>query len=84
MPSKSLKQRKFMSAAAHSPAFAAAAGIPQSVAQEFHQADAGKSYGAGGTKGKKKPPSALSKKRKKGGGSPPPQGAFGGGFGGGY
>jgi hypothetical protein len=47
MPSKSEAQRRFMSAAAHSPDFAKKAGIPQSVAQEFHAADAGKSYGAG-------------------------------------
>lgn len=39
MPSKSKKQRKFMAAAAHSPAFAKKAGIPQHVAQEFHAAD---------------------------------------------
>ena len=52
MPSKSAKQRRFMSIAAHDPEFARKAGIPQEVAEEFHQADAGKSYGAGGTKGK--------------------------------
>jgi hypothetical protein len=51
MPSKSVKQARFMSAAAHDPAFAAKAGISQSVAEEFHQADAGKKYGAGGEKG---------------------------------
>ncbi len=34
-----------MSAAAHNPAFAAKAGIPVAVAQEFHAADAGKKYG---------------------------------------
>jgi len=42
MPSTSEKQRKFMQAAAHSPEFAKKAGIPQSVAQEFNQADKGK------------------------------------------
>ena len=47
MPSTSTKQARFMSAAAHSPKFAAKAGIPQSVAKEFHAADAGKKYGAG-------------------------------------
>ena len=52
MPSVSVKQARFMSAAAHNPAFAAEAGIPVSVAREFHAADAGKSYGAGGHKGK--------------------------------
>lgn len=43
-----------MSAAAHSKSFAKEAGIPQSVAKEFHQADAGKKWGAGGKKGKRK------------------------------
>ena len=51
MPSKSEAQRRFMSAAAHNPAFAKKAGIPVSVAEEFHEADAGKSYGAGMHKG---------------------------------
>jgi hypothetical protein len=53
MPSTSDKQRRFMSAAAHSPSFAAKAGIPQSVAQEFHGADRGK-WGAMTKSGKKK------------------------------
>ena len=39
MPSKSAKQRRFMAAAAHSPKFAKAAGIPQSVAKKFNRAD---------------------------------------------
>ena len=39
MPSTSEKQRKFMQAAAHSPEFSRKAGIPQSVAQEYNQAD---------------------------------------------
>ena len=39
MPSTSDKQRRFMAAAAHSPEFAKKAGIPQSVAQEYNQAD---------------------------------------------
>ncbi len=54
MPSKSAKQRKFMSAAAHNPAFARKAGVPVKVAKEFHAADRGKKYGAGGKKGKRK------------------------------
>jgi hypothetical protein len=54
MPSKTPKQRRFMSAAAHSPKFAKKAGIPQSVAKEFHAADKGKRYGKGGTKGRRK------------------------------
>lgn len=44
MPSKSMKQKKFMSAAAHDKGFANKAGIPQKVAKEFHNADKGK-YG---------------------------------------
>jgi len=39
MPSKSEKQRRFMAAAAHNPAFAKRAGIPQKVAKEFNRAD---------------------------------------------
>mgnify|MGYP006294271833 CR=1 FL=1 len=39
MPSTSEKQRRFMAAAAHNPEFAKKAGIPQSVAQEYKQAD---------------------------------------------
>jgi hypothetical protein len=42
MPSTSDKQRRFMAAAAHDPAIAKAAGIPQSVAKDFNQADKGK------------------------------------------
>ena len=34
-----------MAAAAHNPEFAKKAGIPQSVAKEFNQADKGKKYG---------------------------------------
>lgn len=44
MPSKTPKQKKFMSAAAHNPDFAKKAGISSKVAQEFHNADRGK-YG---------------------------------------
>lgn len=39
MPSKSPAQRRFMAAAAHNPQFAKKAGIPQSVAKEFNEAD---------------------------------------------
>jgi len=42
MPSTSDKQRRFMAAAAHNPEIAKKAGIPQSVAREFNQADKGK------------------------------------------
>jgi len=44
MPSKSAKQHRFMLAAAHNPSFARRAGIPTSVAQEFVQADASRSF----------------------------------------
>jgi hypothetical protein len=40
MPSTSSKQARFMAAAAHNPAFASKANIPQSVAKEFNRADA--------------------------------------------
>lgn len=43
MPSTSPKQRRFMAAAAHNPQFAQKAGIPQSVAREFNDADQRKS-----------------------------------------
>jgi len=39
MPSVSRKQKNFMAAAAHSPAFAKKAGISQKVAKEFNRAD---------------------------------------------
>ena len=41
MPSKTPKQARLMAAAAHDPAFAKKAGVPQSVAREFNQADKG-------------------------------------------
>ncbi len=46
MPSTSVKQARTMSAIAHGwrPS-GSAAGIPVSVAKEFHAADAGKRYG---------------------------------------
>lgn len=42
MPSVSEKQKKFMAAAAHDKKFAVKAGIKQSVAKEFNDADNGK------------------------------------------
>jgi hypothetical protein len=45
MPSKSAKQHRFMEAAAHNPAFAKKAGIPQKVAREFVAADKKKAKG---------------------------------------
>ena len=48
MPSTSKKQRNFMAAAAHNPAFAKKVGIPAKVAKEFNQADKGKKFVGGG------------------------------------
>jgi hypothetical protein len=48
MPSTSKKQRNFMAAAAHNPAFAKKVGVPVSVAKEFNQADKGKKFQKGG------------------------------------
>jgi hypothetical protein len=48
MPSSSKKQRNFMAAAAHNPAFAKKVGIPTKVAKEFNQADKGKKFNGGG------------------------------------
>jgi hypothetical protein len=50
MPSKSSRQHRFMEAAAHNPAFAKKAGVPQKVAKEFVAAD----KAAGKFKAKKK------------------------------
>lgn len=44
MPSVSPAQRKLMAIAAHTPG--GYGGVPQKVGEEFHQADAGKKYGA--------------------------------------
>ncbi len=51
MPSTSKKQRNFMAAAAHNPAFAKKVGISQKVAKEFNAADKGKKFGTGGDVG---------------------------------
>ena len=48
MPSTSKKQRNFMAAVAHSPAFAKKVGVPQSVGKEFTDADKGKKFRSGG------------------------------------
>lgn len=42
MPSKSPAQHHLMEAVAHNPAFAKKVGIPQSVGQDFADADKGK------------------------------------------
>ena len=48
MPAKSAKQKKFMDAAAHNPAFAKKAGIPVKVAKEFSKASKGQTFKEGG------------------------------------
>ncbi len=56
MPSKSAQQHRFMEAAAHNPAFAEKAGVPQKVAKEFVAADKKVSAKRGSTRrdGKKR------------------------------
>jgi len=46
MPSKSGKQHRFFEMVAHDPAAAKRVGVPQSVAQDFVQADKGKTFKA--------------------------------------
>lgn len=48
MPSVSRKQHNLMAAVAHNPAFAKKVGIPQSVGQEFSNADKGRKFSKGG------------------------------------
>ena len=52
MPSKSPQQHRFMEAAAHNPAFAKKAGIPQKVAKEFVAADKAQAKDRSKKKGK--------------------------------
>jgi hypothetical protein len=47
MPATSLKQKKFMDAAAHNPQFAKAAGIPQDVAKDFSESSKGMTFKGG-------------------------------------
>jgi hypothetical protein len=47
MPATSLKQKKFMDAAAHSKAFAQQSGMPQPVAKEFSESSKGMKFGKG-------------------------------------
>jgi len=44
VPSKNLKQHNLMELVAHNPAAAKRVGIPQSVGQDFVQADKGKKF----------------------------------------
>ena len=49
MPSTSKKQHNFMAAVAKNPKFAKKAGVPQSVGEDFLEADKGKKFRRGGT-----------------------------------
>lgn len=48
MPVTSAKQKKFMDAAAHNPAFAKKVGVPVKVAKEYSQASKGQTFKQGG------------------------------------
>jgi hypothetical protein len=48
MPSTSKKQHNFMEAIAHSPSFAKKVGVPQSVGQDFSNADKNRKFSKGG------------------------------------
>jgi len=50
MPATSEKQKRFMDAAAHNPAFAKKAGVPVSVAQDFSKASKGVKFGSSGSR----------------------------------
>jgi len=47
MPAVSEKQKRFMDAAAHNPAFAKQAGVPVGVAKDFSEASKGQKFGTG-------------------------------------
>lgn len=47
MPATSAKQKRFMDAAAHNPAFAKQAGVPQAVAKDFSESSKGLKFGKG-------------------------------------
>ena len=49
MPSVSKKQHNLMAAVANNPKFAKKVGIPQSVGEDFMEADKGKKFRSGGT-----------------------------------
>lgn len=49
MPATSEKQKKFMDAAAHNPAFAKKVGIPSKVAKEYSEASKGQTFREGGS-----------------------------------
>jgi hypothetical protein len=47
MPATSKKQKEFMDAVAHNPAFAKKTGVPQSVGKDFSEASKGMKFGKG-------------------------------------
>jgi hypothetical protein len=47
MPAVSKKQKKFMDAVAHNPAFAKKVGVPKSVGKDFSKASKGMKFGSG-------------------------------------
>jgi hypothetical protein len=47
MPAVSKKQKKFMDAVAHNPAFAKKVGVPKSVGKDFSEASKGMKFGSG-------------------------------------
>jgi hypothetical protein len=48
MPSKSKKQHNLMAAVANNPKFAKKVGIPQSVGEDYVEADKGRKFRSGG------------------------------------
>ena len=64
MPSTSKKQHNFMAAVANNPSFAKKAGVPQSVGQDFSNADKGKSFKRGGDMAKANPFMEMIAKKK--------------------
>jgi hypothetical protein len=87
MPTTSKKQHNFMEAVAHNPSFAKKVGVPQSVGQDFSNADKGKTFKRGGEMATKMDPKmmAMMMAKKKaamgGGGARPPAPPMGGGMG---
>ena len=59
MPSTSKKQHNFMAAVANNPSFAKKVGVPQSVGEDFNQADKGRKFSKGGDMAESK---AMAKK----------------------
>jgi hypothetical protein len=68
VPSSSKKQADFMRAVAHSPEFAKKTGVPQSVGEEFSNADKGRKFSKGGDMATKMNPAfkAMIEKKKAG------------------